>query len=78
MGAHRGCYMQSTVTMSGADGHIAVQINSDNGQCLDSTLRSKIRTEVHVESERLQLQSLITNESQLQFGDPSYTATEPQ
>jgi hypothetical protein len=32
----------------------------------------------YVSNQRLQLQSRITNASQLQFGDPSYTATEPQ
>jgi len=46
--------------------------NSDDAQCLESTLRSKSRTELCVESERLQLQSRIPNESQFQFGDPSY------
>ena len=86
---HRECYMRTTVTMLGAEDHIAVQsqdeihvmidyftditlANSDDAQCLESTLRSKSRTELCVESERLQLQSRIPNESQFQFGDPSY------
>jgi hypothetical protein len=32
----------------------------------------------YMSNQRLQLQSRITNESQFQFGDPSYTTTEPQ
>jgi hypothetical protein len=39
---------------------------------------SESRTELYVKSERLQLQSRITNQSQFQFRDPSYTTTKPR
>jgi len=44
----------------------------------DRSRRKIVRTKLRDESGRLQLQSRITNESQYQFGDPSYTATQPR
>jgi len=91
---HRECYMRITVTMPGAEAHIIVRsqdeihvmidfphitlANSDDRLCRDSTLRSESRTKLRVESQRLQLQSRITIESQFQIGDRTYTATEPR
>jgi hypothetical protein len=53
--------------------------NSDDGLCRESgflqTKRKPNRITCRI-TEKLQLQSRITNESQFQFGDPSYSATE--
>jgi len=79
------------MTIPGAEAHIIVQSQDEIHVMIDyftdqfrrwslprlNFIKRKPNRITWRITERLQLQSRITNESHLQFGDPSYTATEP-